>query len=144
MANKIKVLFWLRRSKINHDGQVPLMLRLSFKNQRAEKATGYYISPGQWNLVKQRLKGSTDYTKQINEWLDASVVKIADLFNDEVDKNATVHLPSLIKKLFADSAEEPTLLQIMKEYNEKLSLRVYKDFAPYGTLHNNSFDEFWT
>ncbi len=45
MANTIKMLFWLYRSKKNKMGQTPLMLRLTFQNKRLDKATGYYVSP---------------------------------------------------------------------------------------------------
>ena len=65
MANTIKVLLWLHRTKINKEGLVPLILRLSYQNKKVEKSTGYYIDPKDWNILKQRLKGSKTPAKQI-------------------------------------------------------------------------------
>jgi len=43
MANTIKVLFRLHKSKTNALGAVPLMLRLTYQNRRTERATGFYL-----------------------------------------------------------------------------------------------------
>ena len=137
MANTIKVLLWLRRNKINSEGLAPLMLRLSYQNNKTDKATGYYVNPNDWNIIKQRLKGSKNQAKQINEWIDDTMVKIADCYREEA-KKANVHLPSLINKLFVKVKEEPGLLQTMFEHNEQLRLRVDKDFA-YSTYEKYVF-----
>ncbi len=92
MANKIKVLFWLRRTKINNRGLAPLMLRLSFQNKRVDKATGYFVNPDQWNSTKQYLKGNNEKAKELNEWVNQCVVKISSLYNDDVEKGARVNL----------------------------------------------------
>ena len=129
MANKIKVLFWLRRNKINKEGLMPLMLRLSFQNRRADKATGYYVNPNDWNGSKQRLKSKTETAKQVNEWIDETMVKIADGFREEIKGNNTVHLPSLMDGLFADAKEEPSLLKLIIEHNNQIKARVNKGFS---------------
>ena len=138
MANTIKVLLWLHRTKTNKEGLAPLILRLSYQKKKAEKATGYYVNPKDWSIIKQRLKGSKDPAKQINEWINDSMVKISDLYREEVQNNSIVHLPSIIRKLFADSTEEPSLLKLIEEYNEQLKARVNKDFA-YSTYEKYVF-----
>ncbi len=138
MANKIKVTFWLRRTKVNKNGLVPLMLRLSFQSKKVDKATGYYIDPGQWNLTKQSLKGNKDQTRQINEWINESLVKISDLYREELKKGNSIHLHSIINQLFSKPFEEPSLLKMIEEYNEQLRVRVNKDFA-YSTYEKYVF-----
>lgn len=128
MANTIKVLFWLRRTKINSEGLVPLMLRISYQNKKAEKATGYYVRPDDWNTIKQRLTRGKDVAKQINQWIDETNVKVADLFRVESQKD-NVHLPTIIANLFSTATEEPTLLNIMLEHNQYMKNRVGKDFS---------------
>lgn len=66
MANTIKVLFWLRRTKPNNDGLVPLMIRLSYLNERNDKATGYYVKIQQWNSAKQRVKSHEKDSELLN------------------------------------------------------------------------------
>ena len=58
MANTIKVLFWLHRSKKNKEDLAPIILRLSFRNKKVDKAIGYYINPDQRGVERQKTKGN--------------------------------------------------------------------------------------
>ena len=129
MANTIKPLLWLRRNKINKDGLMPLMLRLSFQTQKVDKATGYYVNPREWNGTKQRLKGTKEPAKQINEWINETLVRISEFFKEELKNNRSIHLPSIMDRLFAKTLEEPSLLKLILEYVHQLKTRVNKDVA---------------
>jgi integrase len=128
MANTIKLLFWLHRSKENKEGLVPLILRLSFQNKKVDKATGYYIDPDKWNVDRQRARGSKELSILINEWIDSTTAKISNICRIQV-KKGNVHLPSILEELFAKQKSEPTLLRLMKDHNEQLLLHVGKDFS---------------
>ncbi len=128
MANRIKVLFWLHRSKTNNQGKVPLMLRLTFQNQRQDKATGFYIDPQQWNTKRQRIKGSKDGNTEINSWIDTKIAKVADVVRDE-DETGKIYLPSIMEKIFAKPHEEETILELIKSFVEDLSKRVGNDYT---------------
>lgn len=138
MANKIKVLFWLHRTKTNKEGLAPLILRLSYQNKRTEKATGYYVNPKDWNIARQRLKGNSSNTIIINEWIEETLVKVSDSFRDEVRSNNSIHLASIMNCLFAEAKEEPELLKLMAEYNERMKERVGKDYS-YSTYEKYVF-----
>jgi integrase len=114
---------------MNKEGLVHLMIRMTFLNNKVDKATGYYVDPDQWNSAKQRLKGSKDTSKQINEWIDGKMVEISDIYKEEVQKNKGVHLPTLMEKLFSGTKEEVSLLKFILKHNEQLKQRVNKDFA---------------
>jgi integrase len=140
MANTIKVLFWLHRSKKNKEGLVPLMLRLSFQNKKVDKATGYYIDPDQWSVDKQKAKGNKGFSALINEWIDSTTAKISNIYRTEAQKD-NLYLPSILEALFAKHKNEPTLLKVMQEHNEQLLLRVGKDcsystYEKYGFTYN--------
>ena len=128
MANTIKMLLWLHKSKTNQDGKAPLILRLSFQTQRSEKSTGYYLNPKDRNSARQRSRGNSNESIEINKRIDDLVTKLSVLARrDDNDKN--VYLPLIISQLFATSVEEPMLLKYMREHNQKLKERVGKDFA---------------
>jgi integrase len=128
MANTIKVLFWLRRNKINSDGLAPLMLRATYQSKKVEKATGYYVNPKDWNGVKQKVKGDNQSARQINNWIDNAVVKINDLFRVASIQN-DVHLPSILQQIFSKPIDDPTLLATMQEHNDLMLERVGLDFS---------------
>lgn len=127
MANTIKLLFWLHRSKMNNQGQVPLILRLSYLNKRQDKATGFYLKPENWNTKKQRVKGNNENAVLINKRIDLFYNKFSLICKENVEDN--IHLPSTISRLFSTSNDEPSVLEIMKEYIEEINLRVNKDFS---------------
>ena len=54
MANTLKLLYWLHKTKANKQGLAPLILRISYQKSKAEKATGYYVNPKDWNSPNQR------------------------------------------------------------------------------------------
>ena len=45
MANNVSILFWLKTSRINKKGVAPLMLRITYNQQRKEFSTGFSIEP---------------------------------------------------------------------------------------------------
>ena len=128
MANRIKVLFWLHRSKTNKDGLTPLILRLSNNNKKVEKATGYYINANDWNIQKQRLKGNKENNAAINNWIDKFIVKLTKIVARYQD-DENIYLPTLLEQLFAITKVEPTILQLISDHNEQIKLRVGKDYS---------------
>gem|GEM_PF-6865010 len=53
MKGKIKMLFWLYKSKVNSKGLAPIYLRLSKNKERTEISTGLAVSPKQWDSKKK-------------------------------------------------------------------------------------------
>jgi integrase len=128
MANKLKVLIWLHRSKMNAGGKAPLMLRLSYRSHRQDKATGFYVAPELWNPDRQQMKGSGPEAHKINEYLIKVNARARKLFEAAVDAD-DVDLRSLVCELFSGPKVERTLLQTIKEFNEDLRERVGKDYT---------------
>lgn len=137
MANTLKVLFWLRRNKTNKEGVIPLMIRISYQGAKAEKSTGFYVHPKDWNAPKQRMRGEKDASQKINSWLDYANATIGEIFRDAV-KSKEVHLPTLLNKLFSNPVVDPTLLDTIKEHNYAMLERVGHDFS-YSTYEKYVF-----
>ncbi len=137
MANIIKPLFWLRKTKANKLGQAPLMIRLSFQNKRLDRATGHYIKQELWNAEKQRVKGNKDTSTEINGWINSVFSKISAI-NTGTAAVENVHLPTLMDRLFAKAIDEPTLLGVIEQHINDLKERVGKDFA-YSTYEKYKF-----
>jgi len=134
MANTIRVLFWLHKSKKNKQGEAPLMVRLSYQKQRVEKATGFYVQPATWSSVKQKVKKTDPVSNEINNWIDTFRSRVLSQSRDLED----VHLPTLIGKLFAKSKTEPTLLELFKDHNQRMKERVGNDYR-YSTYEKYEF-----
>jgi integrase len=128
MANTLSVLFWLHKAKTNREGRSPLIIRLTYKKFRAEKATGFYVSVKDWNAHKQRVKGDRSSAQQINSWIDFASVRVGDLFRTSIHRN-DIHLPTLLNQLFSKPVDDPTLLSTIEEHNLYMMERVGNDFT---------------
>lgn len=95
------------------------------------------MNPDIWNVTKQRLKGNSKTANEINEWINSSLAKVALLYRG-IELNGNIYLPSLLQDLFIKSKAEPSLLQVIKEHNQQLLLRVKNDFA-YSTYEKYIF-----
>jgi hypothetical protein len=128
MANTLSILFWLHKAKTNREGRSPLIIRLTYKKFRTEKATGFYVNVKDWNTHKQRVKGDRSAAQQINSWIDFASVKVRDLFRTSIQRN-DIHLPTLLNQLFSKPVGVPTLLSTIEEHNLYMMERVGNDFT---------------
>jgi len=137
MANKIKASFWLLRSVSNKENLSPLKIRLIYQNTQQNKATGFYVSPDRWDIKEQRVNGNTVESKKINGWIADTLDKLDKIFKQQ-EKDDDINLLSIMEALFGKPKEYPTLLQVIKEHNDQLKLRVGKDYT-YSTYEKYVF-----
>jgi integrase len=128
MANTLKVLFWLHKTKTNKHGLAPLIIRISYNKVKSEKSTGFYLPPSDWNISRQKVKGEKAIAKQVNSWIDFANAKLGDLFREAMQKQE-VHLPTLLNHLFAKPVDDPTLLETIIEHNVSMLERVGNDYS---------------
>lgn len=129
MANTIKTQFWLHRSKKNKEGFVPIIIRLTYQGKRAEKATGFYVQEKDWNVSKQKVRGTGPDALRINTWINEQHSKLSVLIQQLAQEGNTFHLPSLVDSLFLKPKEEPLLLSVMLEQIEAIRKKVGKGYS---------------
>lgn len=66
----MKVLFYIRKSKINANSLCPLTCRITIENERKEFSTGIFLNPKYWQASKQKAhppnKGNTQINTQLS------------------------------------------------------------------------------
>jgi integrase len=128
MSNSIKILFWIHRSKKNNEDKAPLMLRLTFKNERLNKSTGIYVPENSWNGPKQKLRGSDEDTETTNSFINATRTKVIQLFN-AAQSEGDIYLRNILDLIFHKVEKADTLLKTITVFNESMKSRVGVDFA---------------
>jgi hypothetical protein len=128
MANNVSILFWLKTSRINKKGVAPLMLRISYNQQRKEFSTGFSIQPSHWDKSRYRVKAKSQEASQINQYIDETKAKILSIFKDMV-LNEDISLDRFLGK----NEQTITLLQLVKYHNENFKSRIGVYFA-YSTF----------
>jgi hypothetical protein len=75
MGDMIKVLFYVKRGRLNGKRQAPIYLRVTANGQRFETATSRFIELSNWSQDAGRAIGSTKEVKELNEFLNVLSAK---------------------------------------------------------------------
>ncbi|EJL69977.1 Arm DNA-binding domain-containing protein [Chryseobacterium populi] len=67
--NILKILFLISATRINNQGLVPIICRLTFQGDRKAFSTGLFINPNYWNSKQQKAKPPNDNNTFINSQL---------------------------------------------------------------------------
>lgn len=65
----MKILFYIRKSKINANSLCPLTCRITNEQERKEFSTGVFLNPEHWNASKQKAHPPNKVNNQINTQL---------------------------------------------------------------------------
>lgn len=78
--NRLMILFYLKRNKINKQCKCPINCRITFRKKRKEFSTGLFINPDFWNSKKQKALPSLKENEFINSQLSLISQKISKAF----------------------------------------------------------------
>uniref|UniRef100_UPI0040496C53 phage integrase SAM-like domain-containing protein n=1 Tax=Flavobacterium sp. TaxID=239 RepID=UPI0040496C53 len=133
MKTKIKVLFYLRKSKVNANGLIPIFLRITIMGQRLDKSTGHYIDESKWSSNFSKMKGNSEEACIINSQLEIIKSTVFETEKRLYMKNIEVTFEEF-KNEFLGTKEKPrTLIPIFHDHNNKIKALIGKEYAP-GTL----------
>ena len=126
------VLFFVKRTKEQKDGSIPIYARLTVNGQRVEFAIKRSVLKKNWDHARGKVKGLSKEAKQINAYMKAVVLGLneARLYLEENRKE--VNALSVKNTYLGVDEENKTLLEVFREHNEKCKSLVGIDYS-YGT-----------
>ena len=68
-TNILKILFLISATRINKQGLVPLICRLTFQGDRKGFSTGLFINPNYWSSKQQKAEPPNEENTFINSQL---------------------------------------------------------------------------
>ncbi len=128
MSNHIKILFWLNKSKLNKKGLAPLLLRITYRNERKQLATGFNVEPSKWDSVKSKVRGKDAISSAINDYILTAEARLKDLFTSQL-KQGDVYLDKVIDQFLGRDEENYTLMQLIQYQMKHMEARLGKDYA---------------
>ena len=96
-TNKINILFYLYKNKLNKKNKCPVRCRITFNKQRKQFSTGIFINPSLWDSKQQIAKPPNDENDIINTQLSLIKNKIHQAFLIEP---FNIHPNKLVKMKF--------------------------------------------
>ncbi|PRX52597.1 Arm DNA-binding domain-containing protein [Salegentibacter salegens] len=91
MQNLLSILFYIKRSKTDKQGKVPIYMRITYDGKRAEVSTMRKVELNKWNSKANCFKGQSSEAKSINRHLDIMKNRLYSIFQklQDSDENIT-------------------------------------------------------
>lgn len=116
MQHKLRVLFWLRKNKLNSNNEAAIYCRITVNGKRANDfSTNVITQPQFWDSKKQKIKN--DDNKQM--LLDLLKHKLTSIYVDLEMKDVSVtanHIQKLYTKKPDHNKSDQTFEQLFHEY----------------------------
>ncbi len=105
-------------SKVRKDGTVPIHASITLNGVRTSLSTGRKVLLTDWDNVKQKVKGTNEQAKLINEYLFVFKTKIAKLELELLQRGYIITSDLLRDAYFnnVESIQTKTLIQIYEDY----------------------------
>jgi hypothetical protein len=131
------VLFFVKRTKKQRDGKIPIFTRLTINGQRVEFAVKKSVSKANWDKRRGKVRGNSKEAKQTNAYLEAIKMGLneARLILEESRKEVTA---LTVKNTYLGVDEvKITVLDAFEKHNNQCKDLVGIDCA-YGTYQKYS------
>jgi hypothetical protein len=95
MNKKLGLFFYLKKSKINVNGLVPIYLRITIAGARTDISSKHFIDPSKWNKDRQKVAGSSEEVRSINSNLKELEISTYKAYGEMTDKKLSITSSSL-------------------------------------------------
>ncbi len=130
MESKIKVTFWINKTKKNSKNFVPVYLRVCYDYAHFTKGTGIWVRLQDWDKKTMHLKGATQEVYITNAQLDATKVKVLQIINQLSLLGKPFNINTIKKMLDGYDTNQITLMRVCEEQIAEMVKLKGRDFAP--------------
>lgn len=125
-----RISFYVRRTRPNKHGEVPVCVRITVNGQRADTTIRKSILPDQWDAIRGQASPRITLGKAINLYIDTVRARIIRIHRDlEMDEQPFTAQQVLDLYLGRKTSNRRTLLKLFREHNEKCRQLVGIDMA---------------
>lgn len=125
-----RISFYVRRTRPNKHGEVPVCVRITVNGQRADTTIRKSILPNQWDAIRGQASPRTTLGKAINLYIDTVRARIIRIHRDlEMDEQPFTAQQVLDLYLGRKTSNRRTLFELFREHNDKCHQLVGIDMA---------------
>ena len=136
MRSTFNANFLLRKNRISKDGLTTIDLVITVNTERVRINLGKKIDPLKWDDIRKRIKGNSEDSKAINEYLLSVKTKLIQCETDLLN-NGFIITAELLRDAYLNNVErlkKRTLIDVFKEHNEQQEQLVKKNQLSKDTL----------
>ena len=127
-TNSFRLLYMINRSKVNAEGTVPILLRITVDGRKICTTVHHRIQPREWDS-KRAMPFPRGKNEQLITYLETIKHRATDVHN-ELMMDHEVVTPEMVRDLlfgFHTSSSEQMLLRIWEEHNNSLKGMINQD-----------------
>ena len=126
-----KICFYIQKTRIAKDGQVPVLLRVTINGQRAVVSVNRKVNPKNWNAVAGRSIANTRMDDELNARLDTIRLRLMQIYREmELDREPISAQKVIDKYLGRDAKSTIMLLDVFREHNDRCRKLAGNGMAP--------------
>lgn len=133
MKTKISVLFYLRKSKVNALGRMPIFYRITINGQRFDTSTGHYVEELKWSAETGKIKGNSEEARSINSQLELIKATVYETEKKLYMREEDITFETFKNEYQGKKEKKRFLIPIFQDHNNKIKALLGKEYAP-GTL----------
>jgi integrase len=134
MEARMSILFFGKKTKIDHDKCISIYLRVTINGERFEVTAQRYVEPTKWSSKAGKVKGTSEEARLINHHLDILKQKIYLYQRYIINEGKPFTKETLRLKWYGLEERTFSLVEIFRQHNEQLKSLIGKDNsrATYG------------
>ena len=143
------LLFYIRRTKLNRNGEAPIMMRITVNGVRVDASVKKTILPEFWSAAKGKALEKKREYKELNLYLDSIRLRIMKIQRELEIEEVSVSANSVLDRFQGkDAPVQRTLFEVFREHNDKCVQLSGTDMAPatvqrYETSLKHTRDFVW-
>lgn len=128
MKSTFTILFYLRKNRVNKNGESPIISRITINREKVQFSTKLQTHPTLWEQKTGRCVGRSSKVAKIDRLLDGIRVKNTDLYHKHLHEYGYA-LPEKIKNIILgiETEKKKMLLEYFDEHNEFYLLKIGHD-----------------
>lgn len=123
------VLFWINKHRVNARGEAPLMLRITHHNKRINVSTDVKLKPDQWDSKKQRAKGTSTLTQEVNNLISKQRGVCFNLVGKMLEEGKPFSAFDLSEAVKGADKPEVGWLELFDTHIKHMEARIGVDFT---------------
>ena len=127
--SSIKILFWIRKTRLLKNNETPLLMRITINGQRLELTLSYTVDPKLWDSNKSCVKGNSSKANEINDYLESERLRAYQVYTKMITSGELINLDIFKNILSGNDICKKTLLEILNEHNDNCKLLEGKDYT---------------
>jgi site-specific recombinase XerD len=143
MADMIKILFYIRKTKTNSEGLAPIYMRVTVNGNRFETATSQYVDIGMWSSESMSLVGKSKDVKTLNDFLQTLRSKALSIQKKLITTDTHITIQEFAKEWHGVKEKPKMLLEIFQQHNEQVKALIGSQYSSatwrrYVTSHDHT------